>query len=162
MTAEEIKRVYSMRDIAERYGVNVKRDGMCCCPFHKEKHPSMKIYKDSYNCFACGANGDIFTFVQNIENCDFKTAFYLLGGKYQEDHKKAKMIQYHAEKARQKREKEEGKLKEEIRKNNMLIHAYRGLLYKSEVDSDDWWYYLDKYHMAILNDCNLQERRGKY
>ena len=75
MTAEEIKSSMSMRDVAERYGTRIDRKGFCCCPFHVEKTPSMKIYKDSYHCFGCGTSGDIFSFVMGMEHCDFKTAF---------------------------------------------------------------------------------------
>ena len=82
MTVEELKRAYSMQCIVERYGLRVNKKGFVSCPFHKEKTASMKIYKDSYYCFGCGANGDIFSFVEAMENCDFKTAFYSLGGTY--------------------------------------------------------------------------------
>ena len=83
MEVEEIKREYSMRDILTRYGIQVNRSGMCCCPIHGEKHPSMKVYKDSFYCFACGAHGDIFSFIQQMDNCDFKTAYLSLGGTYE-------------------------------------------------------------------------------
>ena len=89
MTAEEIKSSMSMRDVAERYGTRIDRKGFCCCPFHREKTPSMKIYKDSYHCFGCGASGDIFSFVMGMEHCDFKTAFKNLGGTYE------KKTEYH-------------------------------------------------------------------
>lgn len=103
MTAEEIKQAYSMRDIVERYGVKVNRAGMCCCPIHGEKNPSMKIYKDSFNCFACGAHGDIFTFVQKLDHCDFKTAFYSFGGEYKEQKENERIL---ANKRREKQKKE--------------------------------------------------------
>lgn len=156
MTVEEIKQTYSMRDIATRYGLEVRRDGMCCCPFHGERHPSMKIYKDSFNCFACGMNGDIFTFVQNMDNCDFKTAFYSLGGEYQKPTKASKTALYRLEKARKNKEKEEQKIKDKIVMNNTLIHASRELFKQSEPLSDDWWYYMDIYHMALINDINME------
>lgn len=83
MTSEDIKNSISMREIVSRYGIKINRSGMCSCPFHgADRKPSMKIYRHDYHCFTCGANGDIFTFVQEIENCDFKTAFLLLGGEY--------------------------------------------------------------------------------
>ena len=68
MTKEEIKDLYSMKDILERYGLQKpNRAGFICCPFHKEKTASMKIYKRDFNCFGCGANGDIFTFVMLMD-----------------------------------------------------------------------------------------------
>lgn len=87
MTVEEIKQSLSMPDLVRRYGIQVNRSGMCSCPWHGEdRHASMKIYKDSYHCFACGTSGDVFSFVQNMDGCDFKTAFLSLGGTY-EQHK---------------------------------------------------------------------------
>ena len=76
MDKETIKQQHSMRDVLSRYGMVPNRAGFINCPFHpKDRTASMKIYKDSYYCFGCGATGDIFTFVQNMDNCDFKTAF---------------------------------------------------------------------------------------
>lgn len=81
MTVEEIKQNVSMRDVLDRYGVKV-RNNMCCCPIHKERHPSMKVFPDGYKCFACNSGGDIFKFVMEMEGCDFKEAFIILGGTY--------------------------------------------------------------------------------
>lgn len=84
MTADEIKSTYSMREIVERYGFHPNRAGFISCPFHQgDKTPSLKIYEKDYHCHACGANGDIFTFVQEIEGISFKEAFRSLGGTYQ-------------------------------------------------------------------------------
>ena len=43
--------------MAEHYGLKVNSKGMACCPFHEDKHPSMKI-DSRYYCFGCGATGD--------------------------------------------------------------------------------------------------------
>jgi DNA primase len=83
MTAEQIKASTDMRTVIGMYGYEPNRAGFICCPFHGEKTASMKIYKDSFNCFGCGANGDIFTFVELIENCSFKEAYKRLGGTYE-------------------------------------------------------------------------------
>lgn len=84
MTVDEIKQKYSMREIVEQYGIKINRAGFCSCCFHNgDRTPSMKIYKRDYHCHACGANGDVFSFVMGIENCDFKDAFKSLGGTYE-------------------------------------------------------------------------------
>lgn len=87
MDAVEIKRFTSMNDILARYGLRTDRNGFICCPFHTEKTASMKIYPDSFYCFGCGANGDIFSFVQKMEGISFKDAFKSLGGTYPEHEK---------------------------------------------------------------------------
>ena len=83
MTVDEIKKQYSMRDIAARYGYHPNRAGFISCPFHHgDREPSMKICPTSFHCFACGADGDIFDFVKRMDGCDFKTAFKVLGGDF--------------------------------------------------------------------------------
>lgn len=50
------------------------------CPFHDERTPSFGIdpVQKVYYCFGCQASGDLFTFVQETENVDFKGALELL------------------------------------------------------------------------------------
>ncbi len=51
------------------------------CPFHKDTNPSMSVASDKqiYKCFTCGAGGNAFTFLQNIENISFMEAVLKLG-----------------------------------------------------------------------------------
>ena len=44
MTKEEIKQSVKMSEILSRYGLKPNRAGFICCPFHKEKSASCKIY----------------------------------------------------------------------------------------------------------------------
>jgi DNA primase len=46
------------------------------CPFHKEKTPSFSVHasKQFYHCFGCGESGDVFKFVEKIENVTFPEA----------------------------------------------------------------------------------------
>ena len=59
---QEVKERVTARQVAERYGLKVSRNGMARCPFHNDKHPSMKI-DQNYYCFACGAKGDAVNYV---------------------------------------------------------------------------------------------------
>jgi len=63
----------------EKAGTSYK----ACCPFHNEKTPSFFISpaRQSYYCFGCGAKGDIFTFVEELEGLDFRGALKLLAEK---------------------------------------------------------------------------------
>ena len=61
----DVKTAVSARDAAEFYGFNVKKNGMMCCPFHDDRHPSMKVDKRFY-CFGCEAKGDVIDFVARI------------------------------------------------------------------------------------------------
>lgn len=159
MTVDEIKQSHSMREIVEAYGVSINRAGFCSCPFHKGDHTaSMKIYKDSYHCFGCGANGDIFSFVQGMEHCDFKTAFYSLGGTYEKPTKASEIALYHAQKAKEKRQREKAKLKEEFRENNKWIGAYVMALKSFEPFSDLWCYCQNKLVIHLYHDEKLQKQ----
>ena len=55
---ELVKQNICVPDAAEHYGLQVNRNGMCSCPFHEDRHPSMKLNDTYYYCFGCGANGD--------------------------------------------------------------------------------------------------------
>ena len=63
---EEVKKYVTARQVAENYGLRVNRNGMACCPFHKDKHPSMKIDNLRYHCFGCGAHGDAIGYVAQM------------------------------------------------------------------------------------------------
>ena len=56
---ETIKAAVSPADAAKRYGLTVSRNGMACCPFHDDHHPSLRLYDDHFYCFACAAHGDV-------------------------------------------------------------------------------------------------------
>ena len=49
------------------------------CPFHSEKTPSFSVHatRQFYHCFGCGASGDVFSFVQKLENITFPEAVRL-------------------------------------------------------------------------------------
>lgn len=160
MTTDEIKQSVSMRELVERYGIHIDRKGFCCCPFHKEKTGSMKIYKDSYNCFGCGANGDIFSFVMGMENCDFKTAYKALGGSYrqQSDHQR-NLYHYHLQKRKedeikrlQKAEQEKKEVIEEIRMQKLFKKL-------SPVFSDDWCEAVNRLEYLFYKLEYLTEKR---
>jgi DNA primase len=53
------------------------------CPFHGEKTPSFSVHatRQFYHCFGCGVSGDVFSFVQKIENISFPEAVRLVAQK---------------------------------------------------------------------------------
>ena len=63
---ETVKAAVTVRTAAEHYGLEVNRNGMTCCPFHKDRHPSMKLYEDHFYCFGCGATGDVIDFTARL------------------------------------------------------------------------------------------------
>lgn len=54
------------------------------CPFHQEKTPSFTVSRDKqlYYCFGCGAGGDIFNFMMEMENLSFMEAAKILAERF--------------------------------------------------------------------------------
>ena len=164
LTSEEIKQTYSMRDILSKCGLpQPNRAGFIQCPFHKgDREASMKIYEHDFHCFGCGANGDIFRFVQMYDGLSFKDAFLSLGGTYEKPTFESKLAIYKAKKAREMRKKEEIRNREKKKLNNDLIDIYRDCYRKAEPLSDAW---CDSYnalqYQLYLHEVYAQEEARK-
>lgn len=128
MDAEDIKRQYSMAEVCRMYGYTPNRAGYICCPWHNEKTASCKIYKNSFHCYGCGVDGDIFDFVEKMENCDFKTAFKMLGGQYTHRSDSDRLRAYRRNKAKEYRDTKEKTLREALRARQDDVADYRHAL----------------------------------
>ena len=62
---EVVKQSVTAREAAELYSIAVGRGGMACCPFHDDRHPSMKV-DTRFHCFGCGADGDVIDFTARL------------------------------------------------------------------------------------------------
>ena len=65
---ETVKQSVTVREAAQMYGVEANRNNMACCPFHDDKHPSMKLNEEYFYCFGCGATGDVIDFTARLYN----------------------------------------------------------------------------------------------
>jgi DNA primase len=90
MPAEDFKEtVKQQADIVRIIGdyIKLKKAGAQnysgLCPFHGEKTPSFSVHatRQFYHCFGCGLSGDVFSFVQKIENITFPEALRLVAQK---------------------------------------------------------------------------------
>jgi DNA primase len=90
MPAEDFKEtVKQQADIVRIIGdyIKLKKAGAQnysgLCPFHGEKTPSFSVHatRQFYHCFGCGVSGDVFSFVQKIENITFPEAVRLVAQK---------------------------------------------------------------------------------
>lgn len=85
---DEIRRSNRLADVAWQMGIKLEKDGnehLACCPFHQENTPSFTIFTgkdgvDRFNCFGCGAKGDVIDFVQQVKGVEWKDAILILGG----------------------------------------------------------------------------------
>ena len=74
---EAVKQSVTTRQAAEHFGIRVRRNGMCVCPFHADKNPSMKVDR-RFHCFGCQADGDVIDFVSRLEAVSPKEAALML------------------------------------------------------------------------------------
>ncbi len=65
-----VKDRLSIRTVTEFYGLTFNRAKQALCPFHTEKTPSFSIKEDEnyFQCFGCGASGDVIAFVEKLFN----------------------------------------------------------------------------------------------
>ena len=82
MASDFAQTVKQQADIVKIIGdyVRLKKSGAQnyagLCPFHSEKSPSFSVHatRQFYHCFGCGQSGDVFSFLQKIENLSFPEA----------------------------------------------------------------------------------------
>jgi len=78
-TIERIKRDVDLAALVRAKGVKLKKNGKSffgLCPFHDDHHPSLSInpLTNLWQCFGCGAAGDVIRFVELFDQVDFKEA----------------------------------------------------------------------------------------
>jgi DNA primase len=82
---ERVRGATSIVDLVQQYVAlrRVGRNWVGLCPFHAEKTGSFNVREETgrYKCFGCGAGGDVFRFVQDIEHLDFVGAVEHLAAK---------------------------------------------------------------------------------
>lgn len=136
MKVEEIKSKFTMPEILARYNIAVKK-GFCKCPFHKgDNTPSMKVYKDGFYCFGCGAGGDIIRFVQLHDNLSFEEACKWISGEELSRKSKFQLAVNRVER-REKQHILEKNKQELARINKQLAPLWQKFL-ASEPLSDNW------------------------
>ena len=161
MTTDEIKQSVSMHEIVERYGYHPNRAGFISCPFHNgDRTPSMKIYKRDYHCHACGANGDVFSFVMGMEHCDFKTAYKSLGGTYKEHSDyQHKMYQYKLKKRKETENRRLQRAREDKLQTLEEIKMQKLFAWFFPVFSDEWCDAMNRLEYLFYKLEYLTEKR---
>ena len=82
---DALKHGVDLAALVESRGIALKRNGkgfFGLCPFHDDKNPSLSINPDKnlFQCFGCGAAGDVIRFVELFDQVDFKEAVNRLSG----------------------------------------------------------------------------------
>lgn len=81
----QIRDRFPISGVAIKAGVKLARTGRewkGCCPFHPDKSPSLTIYGDDrrFQCFGCGAQGDVIDFVMRAYDVKTRGAIGMLDG----------------------------------------------------------------------------------
>ena len=63
---DTLKARVTVPQAAAHYGVRIGRNSMCCCPFHPDKTPSMKINETYYYFFGCHSTSDVIDFTARL------------------------------------------------------------------------------------------------
>ena len=71
---KDLRERANLLELVSIYGFSPNNSGYICCPFHYEKTPSLKVWKDHFKCFGCGEYGDTIAFVQKLDELSFVEA----------------------------------------------------------------------------------------
>lgn len=135
----EIRERVSIIAIAELYGLEVNRSGMCCCPFHSEKTASMKLYEkdNKFHCFGCGKSGDGIDLCSELTGLPPKEAAKQLSdafglGLFRDDRHESK-AEISVEAARRQAERAAKQAEEQwIKSAFIVVREYNNILNKWE------------------------------
>ncbi|MEM9136579.1 MAG: DNA primase [Cyanobacteria bacterium P01_F01_bin.42] len=86
-TIEQVRQAADIVDVVSEHVV-LKKQGRGftgCCPFHDDKSPSFSVSPDKqfYYCFSCGAGGNVFKFLMELQQRSFPEVVLDLAQKYQ-------------------------------------------------------------------------------
>ena len=101
---DKIKDANDIIEVVSEY-ITLKKRGvnyLGVCPFHGDSHPSMSVSpaKQMYNCFACGAKGDVIHFVEEYEHCSFGESLAILAKRAGIEYKRTEMTPEEVAKAK--------------------------------------------------------------
>jgi len=129
--------VQQASDIVDVIGehVSLKRKGremVGLCPFHDDHKPSMNVNpaKQIFKCFACGAGGGVFTFVQMRENLTFPQAIERLAERAN--------IQIQKKEVRRQNTEDRGEPVEEVDPNRLAkANAWAAKIFQNNLNNSE-------------------------
>lgn len=110
---EAVKENITAYQAAIYCGLQPNKSKMICCPFHNDKHPSMKV-DERYYCFGCGEQGNAIDFVSKYYGISLKDAAMRMAEDYGIEYEKKAPISIEL-KQKQIKKNQERKQQEEIR-----------------------------------------------
>lgn len=158
-----IKTVVPMQAVLEAYGIKVQR-GTALCPFHADKHPSMKVYRDGYMCFACGNGGDAITFVarhDGVSNAEAAQRVAAIGGVIlPEDDYRGQLRARQMAQERRRAEQVRAAREQRYRTACNELHSLQRLYAIAEPYGDTWCYTVRQIEKLEVELDELYEQLG--
>lgn len=156
---EIIRNTLDIEDVAERYGMDIRR-GKACCPFHSDRTPSLSFKNGRFRCFGCGESGDAVDLVAKLYGISLHEAAARINADYNlgiDLDKPAGLPEINAAKRRQDLKKAWKKRETEI---TDALWYYRDIRLKRDgwVDStaeylyNEWEYAKDDERMRLYAD----------
>lgn len=149
---DTVKASVTTRQAAEYYGLKINHYGMCVCPFHKDKNPSMKVDK-RFHCFACNEDGDVIDFASKYFGLNLMDAAYKLCQDFNISYEKSKRS---VAKSIKPKKSDEALFKDICRYSYKVLSDYLHLLKKWKIeyapkDETSEWH---PYFCEALNEIN--------
>ena len=119
----EVKQRLNIRQVVEFYGYKVNRNGQFICAFHNDHKPSASIKKDYFNCFVCGAGGDLITFTAKLHGLSNINACKKLVSDFGLNISTEPQTQVDKLKADRERAKRQAELKRQKEIENLIQHT---------------------------------------
>ena len=147
---EEIRVQNDIVDVISEY-IPLKQKGSSyfgLCPFHNESTPSFSVSPDKqlYYCFGCGVAGNVYSFIMQIENCDFLEAIKRLADRANISLPEPELSN-------------EAKEAESLRQSILEIHKVAGLFYYSKLHEDEGSVARQYIKKRLINDV-IQKKFG--
>ena len=120
---EDVKQQLNIRQVVEFYGFNVNRAGQFICPFHNDHKPSASIKNDYFNCFVCGAGGDLISFTAKLHGLSNINACKKLVSDFKLNISTEPQTQVDKLKADRERAKRQAELKRQKEIENLIQHT---------------------------------------
>lgn len=120
---EDVKQQLNIRQVVEFYGYKVNRNGQFICAFHNDHKPSASIKNDYFNCFVCGAGGDLITFTAKLHGLSNINACKKLVSDFRLNISTEPQTQADKLKADRERAKRQAELKRQKEIENLIQHT---------------------------------------
>lgn len=128
---QKVKESVSIQQAADYLGLQPDAKGLCLCPFHQDKKPSMKLYPDGrgFYCFSCATGGDQIKLIALYKEISNTKAAQELAAAF--DIQMQNPITYREQREAELSRKKRQRLSGFIKRSKMYLKMYRILLCES-------------------------------